>query len=268
MKLKIVCMILVISVTLATAQESTVTLDTNADIYLQGETVIVFGNVTSILSGTAVVIQILHDGATVDIGQVQVADDGSFFKTFIAGCEDCPNDTWKTPGTYDIRATYGDGNIARTQIEYVTEIPIIENSGNFEVDAGSHGTFDVGYEMVGGDVNGVRVDMDILGLVVDINVVETGTITLELPREYIGAEENGNDIDFIVMIDDKPTDHRSGEGVNTRKITMDTIAGESQIKIIGTYVLPEFSTILLILLVSSCIIVAVRYIPMQKNIFP
>ena len=268
MKFKIACMILAMSVTFATAQESTVMLDTNTDTYLQGDTIIVFGNVTSILSGTAVVIQILHNNAAVDVGQVHVADDGSFFKTFIAGCEDCPNDTWKTHGTYDIKATYGDGNTATIQIEYITEIPIIENNGNIEVDAGSHGTFDVGYEMIGGDVEDIRVDMNILGLVIDMDVVETGTITLELPREYIGAEANGNDIDFIVMIDDKPVDYRSDEGVNTRKITMDTIAGESQIKIIGTYVLPEFSTILLILLVSSSILVTIRYLPMQRNIFP
>ncbi len=259
-------MILAVSVTVASAQESTVTIDTNTDTYLRGDTIIVFGNVSTILQGTAVVIQISHQGAIIDVAQVDVADVGSFFKTFIAGCLECPNDKWVNVGTYDIKASYGEGNVVETQIEYIKEIPIIENSDNIEVDAGSHGTFDVGYEMTGGDVIAIRVDMDILGLVVDIDAKESGSVTLEMPRDYIGAQEGDDDIDFIVLIDDNPIDHIESEGVNTRKVTMDTIPGNSQIKIIGTYVVPEFGTILFIMVVAIGSLVAMRYLPMQKSI--
>ena len=48
-------------------------------------------------------------------------------------------------GEYVIRVSYGVDSIAESTFEFVTEKALSETTNNFEVDAGTSGTFDVEY---------------------------------------------------------------------------------------------------------------------------
>ena len=75
-------------------------------------------------------------------------------------------------------------------------------------------------------------------------------IDLDLPREFIGAEkQDGKDDTFIVLIDGVEVPYQeSVVHSDSRVITINFEQGDSDIEIIGTYIVPEFGTIAMMIL--------------------
>ena len=224
-------------------------LITSQNSYEEGELVVVSGNVTSILEGTPVSIQILREGNLVDIAQVIVAQDGKFTSTFKA-----TGPLWTQDGTYIVRALYGTIT-QETNFEFFTKDTIEETTDSFEVDAGSYGTFDIAYTIRGATVENMLVDSDIFALIVIIDSEDDGTITLDLPRQSIDAKKSDTTDDtFIILIDgiEVPYEEILTDDQN-RRITIDFEEGDSDIEIIGTFVVPEFGNIAMLILTMSII---------------
>ena len=134
-----IIVIALISITTFSAfgQSQDFSLTTSAKSYEEGELIVVSGNVTTILEGAPVSIQILREGNLVDISQVLVAQDGKFTSTFKA-----TGPLWTQDGTYIVRALYG--TITKeVNFEFFSKAAVEETTDSFEVDAGSYGTFDV-----------------------------------------------------------------------------------------------------------------------------
>jgi len=95
------------------------------------------------------------------------------------------------------------------------------------------------------------VDSDIFAIIVQIDSTDEGTITLDLPREFIGAEkQDGKDDTFIILIDGIEVAYQESlVHPNSRVITVNFEEGDSDIEIIGTYVVPEFGTIVMMILI-------------------
>jgi len=95
------------------------------------------------------------------------------------------------------------------------------------------------------------VDTEQFAIIVQIDSTDEGTITLDLPREFIGAEkQNGKDDTFIILIDGIEVSYQESlVHPNSRVITINFEEGDSDIEIIGTYVVPEFGTIVMIILI-------------------
>ncbi len=224
-------------------------LITSQNSYEEGELVVVSGNVTSILEGTPVSIQILREGNLVDIAQVIVAQDGKFTSTFKA-----TGPLWTQDGTYIVRALYGTIT-QETNFEFFTKDAIEETTDSFEVDAGSYGTFDIDYTIRGATVENMLVDSDIFALIVIIDSDDDGTITLDLPRQSIDAKKSDTTDDtFIILIDGIEVPYEEIlTGDQNRRITIDFEEGDSDIEIIGTFVVPEFGNIAMLILTMSII---------------
>jgi predicted secreted protein with PEFG-CTERM motif len=233
----------VISIGTAFAEESLISVQTNHDNYSQGDTILISGNILTIIGDTQVTMQLFQEGNLVEIAQIEVSQDGNYSHTLIA-----QGPLWKNQGSYMVKATYGEGNTAETLFVYTPEPEIIETT--IQVDAGNSGTFDVKYTIRGGTVESIEIEPENLGLLVKINSLGDGKIILELPREFIDAEkQNGNDEKFIILINDVQTTYdqiRSESTVRTLGINFER--GDSEIQIIGTYVIPEFGTIVMIIL--------------------
>jgi len=240
--------LLIISTGTVFAQESLVNVKTDDNNYDEGDIVVVSGSVTTIIGSTPVVIQLFVEGNLVDIAQITVAQDGSYSHTIIA-----EGPLWKKSGDYIVRASYGEGNIAETEFSFTPKSESIETTTIFDVDAGSYGTFDVKYTIKGGTIKDIIVDPDIFGIIVQINSTDEGTITLDLPREYIGAEkQDGKDEKFIILIDGIEVAYQeSVVHSDSRVITINFEEGDSDIEIIGTYVIPEFGTIAMMILIAG-----------------
>ena len=242
------------SVLPAFAQQQVLSVATSENSYEEGETIVIAGNVTAIIGETPVTLQIFYEANLIEIAQLSVAQDGSFTHTINA-----EGPLWGSDGEYTVRASYGVGNIAETIFDFVTERALSETSNNFEVDAGSSGTFDVEYTIRGGDVENMIIDPDIFALIVVIDSEDDGNITLDLPRDSIDAKKaNGSDDTYIILIDgiEVPYEQISQNSVQ-RTIKIDFEEGDSDIEIIGTFVVPEFGTIAILVLAVMTISVIV-----------
>jgi len=235
-----------ISTTTVFAQESLISeFKTDDNRYDEGDTVVISGIVNTIIGKTPIIIQIIHEATYVHLAQIEVAQDGTFSETVIA-----EGPLWKNAGKYIVRASYQD-QIVETEFDYTPKSDSIETTTNFEVDAGRYGTFDVKYTIKGGTIENMVVDSDIFAIIVQIDSTDEGTITLDLPREFIGAEkQNGKDDTFIILIDGIEVSYQESlVHPNSRIITINFEEGDSDIEIIGTYVVPEFGTIVMMILI-------------------
>ncbi len=255
-----VIMILFLTTFPAFAQsKELLSVDTSENNYQEGDTIIIFGNVTSIISDTPVTLQIFHEGNLVDIAQITVAQDGKYTHTMHA-----EGPLWQKDGTYIVRASYGDNFSVEKEFVYHTKLSVIETTDIFEVKAGSYGTFDVGYTIRGATVKNILVDPEIFALIVILETEDDGAITLDLPRKSIDAKKNDTtDDSFIILIDGVEVPYKEiASDVNSRKITIEFEQGDSDIEIIGTFVIPEFGSISLLILIigiMSIILLSTKY---------
>ena len=186
----------------------------------------------------------------VEIAQIKVSEDGNYSHTIIA-----EGALWQKQGEYTVKVTYGEGNVAETNFLFTPTSAVLETTDIFEVDAGNSGTFDIPYTIRGGTILDISIDKDIFGLVIKIDAPDEGKFVLDLPRKYIDAEkQNGKDEVFIILVEKQnkeiveTTYEESISNSNVRTITINFEEGDSQIQIIGTYVIPEFGTIVMVVL--------------------
>jgi len=227
------------------AQTSLISVQTDDSSYDEGDTILISGNIITLIGDTQVTIQLFKDGNLIDIAQIQVAQDGNYSHTLIA-----QGPQWKNPGMYIVKVVYGEGNAAESSFTFVPLSETIVTNSNFEVNAGSSGTFDIKYIIRGGIIEDIVIEPKIFGLIINIEAVDEGTLVLDLPREYIDAEkQDGKDDVFIILIDDVQTTYDEPALYSEfRTLTIDFEKGDAQIQIIGTHVIPEFANIVIVIL--------------------
>ena len=244
-----------ISMIPAFAQTNPITVQTDDKNYEEGDTIVISGDVTTVVAGTPIVLQVFFEGNLIDVAQIDVSQEGTFSHTILA-----EGPFWHRSGDYLVRASYGDGNNAESEFSFSPKSDVVETTNIFEVDAGSSGTFDVKYTIKGGTIKDILIDPEIFALIVQIDASDEGTITLDLPRDAIGAEkQDGKDDLFIILIDGVEVPYQeSVTNSDSRLITIKFEQGDSDIEIIGTYIIPEFGTIVMMVLlvgIASAIIV-------------
>ena len=237
--------LLVISTGSVFAQESLISVQTDDKNYDEGDTIVVSGQVTTVIGSTPITLQLFTEGNLVEIAQITVAQDGTYSHTVLA-----EGPLWKKQGEYIVRVSYGVGNIAESEFSYIPASEAVVKTETFDVNAGSKGTFDVVYSIKGGIVNDIIVNSNNFSLEVLIETTDDGSITLNMPREFIGAEkQDGKDEMFIILIDGINVAYEeSAVFSESRVITINFEQDDSKIEIIGTYVIPEFGTIVMMIL--------------------
>ncbi len=240
------------------SQSELISVQVSDSLFKEGDTIVISGTVSTIIEGAPVIIQIFHNENLIEIAQPEVAQDGSFSHTVRA-----KGPSWQQEGEYVIKATYGAGQISEANFEFYKEKP--EISSLFEVDAGSSGTFDVEYTIRGGTIKNIIVDPKIFGMIILIESNATGTITVDLPREFIDAKKSdGSDDVYIILIDGIEVPHQESQaGSNSRTITVEFEEEDSNIEIIGTFVIPEFGTFAYLVLPASIMFIFI--ITARKN---
>ena len=229
----------------AFAETSLISVQTDDENYDEGDTILISGTVTTIIGDTPVTLQLFKDGNMVQVAQFAVAQDGNYSHTIIA-----EGPQWKNPGEYIVKVVYGEANISETSFNFTTASKIIQTSDNYEVDAGDSGTFDIRYSIRGATLDNITINPEILGLDITITAMDEGTLVLDLPRKFIDAEkQNGKDEEFIIIIDDVEVKHNESSSFSDiRTVSIDFQKNDSTIQIIGTHVIPEFGTVVMIIL--------------------
>jgi len=258
-----------------------ISLSTSNNIYYSGDYVVIFGSVNTIFENMPITIQIYHESNLVDVAQVPVAQDGTFVKSFNA-----VGQQWKEEGVYTIRVQYTPTQIGETPFEFFSQV-IEKSSAVFPVQIPNSGTFDVGYTIRGGEVTEIDMNLDRYSLLIETTVNANGNLVLKLPRESFDAQSDGEDITFIILISKEDgvagvdlhhtvtrlnfvqvEYEEIGTSSDYRTIRIPLEEGDKWIEVIGTYVIPEFGSVVIIILVvavSSAIIVSKSRFSVRYN---
>ena len=245
------------------AVEDPISVSTSRDIYYEDDIIIVFGKITSILNELPVTIQLYHEDSLIAVDQVEIALDGTFATDFRA-----KGNFWKEDGTYIVRAFYTPEKIAEKTFQFFKKLSG-GTSSLFPVDIPNSGSFEVGYSIIGGEVRDIILNQDNYSLLTEINADSNGNIVLKLPRENIESKtNNGVDEIFIILISKTGLD--SGDfvevqfeeietGPDFRTVRIQFEEDDRWIKVIGTYVIPEFGTMVTMILLIAITTTIVMY---------
>ncbi len=249
----------------------TISLSTAKNLYYDGDHVVVFGSVNTIFEDMPITIQIYYESNLIGIAQPAVAKDGTFVASFYA-----TGSKWKDEGTYTIRAQYTPTQIAEITFEFFNQVIDLSTSV-FPVDIPNSGTFGVGYTIRGGEVKAINMNEERYSLLVETTMNSNGNLILKLPRESFDAQSDGENNTFIILIskeNNEPEDFVQVEyeeiatSSDYRTIRIPLEEDDKWIEVIGTYVIPEFGSIVIIILVvavSSAIIISKSRFSVRYN---
>ena len=275
---RIFCVVLTLTLAICVSFQAAeavdeISLSTSSNIYYNGDHVVVFGNVSTFFENLPITIQIYQETNLISVAQVPVAKDGTFVSSFYA-----TGTKWKDDGTYVIRAQYTSTQIAETTFEFFSQA-VDKSSAEYPVDIPNSGTFNVGYTIRGGEVKGITMNQERYSLLVETNMNSNGNLILKLPRDSFDAKSDGTDETFIILISkrtfvseieyfDQVEYEEIAVSPDYRTIRIPLEEGDNWVEVIGTYVIPEFGSIVIIILVvavSSAIIMSKSKFSVRYN---
>ncbi len=236
---------------------SAIAIITDQESYTNGDTITVTGNINA-NTGDGLTIQVISPtGNIVAVGQADVASDGAFETTIATGS------LWSVHGTYTIKVQYGDTRSGETTIEFTAAST--PGTGDMEVKLTDEYLFTVGEDEVGIRYNSgtntiiaMAANLDSKSLVIEVDVANDGEIVIALPRHLIDAKNaDGTDIAYIVLVDGEETWVTEDPGEATRTLTIPVSAGAQEIEIFGTFIVPEFGTIAILILAAAIVSIIV-----------
>ena len=217
----------------AQTESTLMTVTTDKSIYLEGEIIMISGEVEKRFSGMPITLIIKSpSGNIVAIDQLSINAEKKYGTEITSG-----GALMSASGTYTILVHYGPVD-RTTTFELILADPV--TSGTLKVADSSKS---VGYEISGGDVLSITPDVESFSLIISIDAKEDGSVTLIIPRTIFDSVENGQDVEVFVFVDADETNFKELTTSTDRTITISFPAGAETIEIVGTFVIPEFGVI-------------------------
>ncbi len=233
---------------------------TDSSIYDHESMIMVSGQVANVKSGVPVTLMVTSPtNNIVTIQQLNVNSDGSFDTSL-----NTAGNLWKYDGTYVIRVQYGNQEVNNKALVELTggiiskpitpsTPPVTCSSSELAV-----GGQCVPYTITGGTVTGTDVNTGDNSMIVKINSMEDGTLTLNPSTQVISGI-------FMILVDGEEWDDVSIDG---QEVTVMFPAGTEEIEVIGTFVIPEFGTIAALILAVAIISIVVVSARSRLSIMP
>jgi predicted secreted protein with PEFG-CTERM motif len=99
-------------------------------------------------------------------------------------------------------------------------------------------------------------------LILEIETYSDGELRITLPKDVIDTDEEG----FFVLVDGIETNHEAVSDSENWSFVIPFYHGSEEIEIIGTFVIPEFGTVAVLVLITA-ISVIVMISAKNKQIF-
>ena len=216
---------------------------TDKTAYEHGDKIIVHGKVANV-SGMPVTLTVVNSlNSVVTIAQLNLEKDGSF-KTIL----NTEGELWKHDGTYTIKVNYGSTSKSNKVLVELTGATSTSSNNCGSSEIYLKGNYCVPYSITGGMVTGASINSNDNSIIIRINANEDGTLTLSPDKTIL----NGI---FMVLVDGEEWDDVE---ISDNNVTVNFLAGAQKIEVIGTFVIPEFGTIaVMILAVAIISIIAV-----------
>ena len=250
-----------------------ITINLSKDVYNKGDVLVVSGSVPVVFQGSPdITIQILFEDQVIDIAQIKIAKDGTYAKDFNTNAE-----KWSHDGQYTVKVFYTEDMFNVTNFQFFQNI-VTETSSVFPIDIPNAGTFDLEYTASGFDIKDAELNQDRYSILIELTENSGGNLILKLPRESFDSKTGeGKDEIFIVLVSQ---DNESDSFIEVQITEMETTSDfriiniqieedEKFIEIIGTYVIPEFgSIVIMILLVAIISIIIISKSRFSFHLYP
>ena len=250
-------------------EEQTMTITTEKESYAAGESIEITGVAQSKITDFKVTVRIFNPvNNLITIDELEVNNDGTFsgeISTSIGGL-------WQKDGTYTIIANYYATQPATTQFEYggmvyadVKETPpefSVSEQDNTDLQTINFDEYELDYELTGAKIIRITPDFEMKSLIIEIETYSDGELRITLPKDVIDTDEEG----FFILVDGIETNHEAVSNLENWSFVIPFSYGSEEIEIIGTFVIPEFGTIAVLVLVTS-IAVIVMISAKNKQIF-
>jgi len=271
----LVVLMTIIITPLAFAQEENlgaqkINLESDNTAYQEGDVITITGSIEKVIPGMPVSLQIFFEKNLIQVSQVNVSQDGKFTDTFTAA-----GPQWQNEGTVTIKANYGGDTSTELNIQFFKDTPG-QFTSNYEVRIPDAGTFDVKYTMKGGIVSSMELNQKNLSLEINISTNSDGNLNINLPRDSIESKDDkGMDADFIVLVYEgnsiqpiQTTYTKVETDGEFRSLNIPIKNGDTKIEIVGTYVVPEFGTIAMIVLAVAIVSIIAVSAKSRLSIMP
>ena len=261
-----------VGTTTAFGQNESIILNIDKTSYLEGETISISGEIKNMIASNQISLIIQSpNGNLVALDQMTVGSDKQFSTEIKLGGK-----LMKQEGTYTIKVQYGEQSITtsfefggvidvpenaleETIVEDTVEDIVMEDPAIMDLIITAttltiqDSTDLILYEITNGKITNVIPDLDAVSLLIDIEAIDDGSITLTIPRSVLDATINDNDDEFFVLVDGEEVDFEEITTSTDRTLIIEFLAGSEQIEIIGTFVIPEFGTIAAMILAVAII---------------
>lgn len=249
-----------------------VTVATDQESYDDGDIITITGTVRERLSGYPVSLQIIAaNGNVVRVEQLDVSEDQTYVIDVAAG-----GSLWRSAGTYTVKVLYGtESRTAETTFEFSGSTDGTPSGKSIAVEGTE---FSVNYSIRGGKVLSITPSIPDKSLIIQIET--TGDcrsimceLTVTLPRGLIDARlgadgMSGEDDVYFVLVDGAEVFFDETTTSTERTLTIPFEDGSTEIEIIGTFVIPEFGTIAVIILAVAIISIIVVSARSRLSIIP
>ena len=272
MKSRICYVFLVIFVVAGTGITSAfaapISIETDSDTYDHSSIITVTGQIANVDPNYLVVAlkSLAPNGNIAGVAQPEVNSDGSFVGIF-----NTSGYAWKNNGTYQITATYL-GIDATISIEIKDAVKTGMTVGTAatasiaETEAASIYEFPVG--QIAYDITCSATAPSFIGngddstLDIYIDATDDGVLTIALDESIIKPFDDGT---FFVLVNNEEVQDFVQEG---NKLTIPCKVGDEKISIVGSWAIPEFGTIAMMILVVAIVSIIIVSAKTKLSLVP
>jgi len=247
-----------------------ISIETDSDAYDHSSIITVTGQIANVDPNyLAIALKVLSpNGNIAGIAQPEVNSDGSFVGTF-----NTSGYAWKNNGTYQITATYlgidatisieikdtvGTGMTAETAAATAASIAETESASIYEFPVGQI-AYDITCSATSPSFigNGDDSTLDIY-----IDATDDGVLTITLDESIIKPFDDGT---FFVLVNNEEVQDFVQEG---NKLTIPCNVGDEKISIVGSWAIPEFGTIAVMILVVAIVSIIIVSAKTKLSLVP
>ncbi len=250
-------------------QNQTLSITTEKESYAAGEPIRVLGLVENKVTDFKVTLRVINPvNNLIHIDELEVGKDGTFsgeISTSIGGL-------WQKDGMYTIIANYYASDSATVQFEYggIASAAVQSTTPQFALDEDDPSKTIVledqtlNYELTGAEIIRMTPDPENKSLIIEIKTYSDGELKITLPKSVIDTDEEG----FFVLVDGDETNHDAVSVPEFWTLTIPFTYGSEEIEIIGTFVIPEFGTVVALILVASISIIVIISAKNKQIFYP
>ena len=248
-----------------------ISIETDSDVYDHSSIITVTGQIANVDPNylQAVIQVFAPNGNIAGVAQPNVDNDGSFVGTF-----NTSGYGWKNNGAYEITATYlGIATTISIEIKdtvesatvtaptaaetAVAETAVDETASLYEFPEGQ-----IAYTITGGIITSIYANADDNSILIEIDTTDDGVLTIALDEGIIKPFDDGT---FFVLINNESFFDFTQEG---NKLTIPFHAETERIEIVGSWAIPEFGTIAVMILVVAIVSIIIVSAKTKLSLVP